>query len=73
MNVNLLFDIPLEFWLVTFGLPIFEERKEKSLSGVAVFGHNLKDSYYIENPFVEEGSKILGKEISALGYRWVKD
>lgn len=50
-----------------------DKRRERNLSGVAVFGNNFKEIYFIENPLVEDDSKIEKEEISKLGFRWLED
>jgi len=52
-------------------MEFFRKRKEKHLSGVAVFGTNIDETIFIENPFAAESSKLEKEEINKLGFHWV--
>jgi hypothetical protein len=47
----------------------FEYRKEKYLSGIAVF-EDFHNVMYVNNKYVEASSKLNQSEVNQLGYRW---
>ena len=49
----------------------FEERKEKYLSGIAVFETDFVDVMYVNNKYVEASSKLNQTEVNQLGFKWV--
>lgn len=48
----------------------FEERHEKYLSGIAIFGDDFNNTFYINNEHSIESSKLSQSEITRLGFRW---
>ncbi len=49
----------------------FEERKEKYLSGIAIFDTDFDNVMYVNNKYVEASSKLDQSEVTQLGFRWV--